>query len=176
MITETTTNPIKAKKLRGRTTASKQSDTYFRSPKPFVFWYNDYTSIPSVHIIPNFEINFESAGLRIYANETLKSNIFGKIDELSQLNDNWDGENSPAPSKETIELSKQFSNLLICKGIPVSFCYPLRNGGIQLETSDDSHNTEYEIHPDGRIHQLLYDAEYNLIATTTSPISEFEIA
>jgi|GEM_PF-3851804 len=121
----------------------------------------------------NEHINTISFEGTIIKNKEAHEIISRKLSALSELKDDWASENSLAPTETTIEFAKKLAEILINRNIKVDFCYPLRNGGIQLEVSEKD-NIEYEVHPNGQIHQLLYDDENNLIANTVSGLPYFE--
>ncbi|MBC6427557.1 MAG: hypothetical protein GDA51_14080 [Ekhidna sp.] len=105
----------------------------------------------------------------IYTYKIFKNSIYGKIKELKDLNDNWNGENSPAPSEQTIKLAKKAASCLINQGSIVNFSYPLKNGDIQLEGDNDA--IEYEVHLDGTVYKLSYDRMLSFFRSMILPVS-----
>lgn len=162
MIAET--EITKSKKLKKHSNFSRGT-AYFVYRTPFNKKYKIASSAPEAYVLPHFIAPSYSIANTIYAYETFKNSIYGKLEELRSLSDNWDGENSPSPSEQTIELAKRTASYLIDRGSIVNFSYPLRNGGVQLEGDDD--NVEYEVHPNGTVHELSYDQDYNLTSDNT---------
>lgn len=163
MIAKTTSISSNSKKIK-RNSNSQRGFSYLICKTPFNKKYKVGSAIQNLYVIPNFMAIAHPIATTIYAHEIFKSSIVGKIDELNSLKDNWDAENSPAPTNNTIDLAKEIASRLIEQGKIINFCYPLRNGGIQLEEGDDNSNCEFEVHPDGTIHELIYDQDYNLVS------------
>jgi hypothetical protein len=158
MIAETVSK--KSKRIRKNSTSNQ---VHVRYGSPFNMKYRVATEAPKSYVIPSVWVVSHPVAKTLYAYEAFKSSIYGKLDELKNLQNNWDGENSPAPNNNTIELAKRTAQYLIERGLIISFCYPLRNGGIQLEESD-GRNSEFEVYPDGSVHELVYDSEFNLVS------------
>lgn len=171
MIAERTTIVDTSKKYRNRNTTSVKSTpklvVYKSSPIQPSRRITIRAKLPQrseVFFIRHRNVENNKSALKLYFNEALKSNINGKLEELKSLQNNWDGENSPAPNDELIDFAKSVSSKLIDNGKIISFCYPLKNGGLQLESSDEGANFEIELNPDQSIFELIYDDVFNLIS------------
>lgn len=171
MIAERTTKSDSLKKYRNRNTTSVK-----KVPEFIVYKSSHlelYGQIPikvktplraKVYFFSQKKVENNKFALKLYFNETLKSSMNGKLEELKSMSDNWDGENSPALNTKLVDFAKLVSAKLIDEGKIISFCYPLKNGGIQLESSEDDANFEIEINPDQSVIELIYDNEFNLIS------------
>ncbi len=82
------------------------------------------------------------------------------LQSLKNLENNWDGNGSKAPMPETISIAHDVANHLIDQGYNITFCYPLPDGGIQLEGPDPT--IEFEVNTD-MIVKLVFNNEGDLL-------------
>jgi len=95
--------------------------------------------------------------------ERLKAPVNNKLDSFIHLKKNWDSYNADKVSQQTIDFSKKVVATLIENDVPIDFCVPLRNGGVQLEFHDGTNEFELEIHPNRSIIYIKYDLEGNIV-------------
>ena len=67
--------------------------------------------------------------------------------QLESLQENWDGYQSPAPSKDIIERAKKLLLAIDIDNITAPHIVPLADGGIQFEWRVNSRELEFSILP-----------------------------
>ena len=89
------------------------------------------------------------------------------VKSFRSLENNWDGYGANRPSEEAIENSIQLIRAIESSvGYKVDICYPLDNGGIQVDVSSSYFGYELEVFDDS-FELLKFDQNNSIIDTMT---------
>lgn len=80
------------------------------------------------------------------------NDALARIQELAELNDNWDSYGAISPTKQAILGAVQLINDLLDETSPAPDIFPVPNGNLQLEWSCFGFNLEIEVESLGRCH------------------------
>lgn len=102
--------------------------------------------------------------------KVMDSDSIEVVKSFRLLEDDWNGYGADRPSEQAIEHSIQLIRAIESYGVyKVDICYPLDNGGVQIDVSSSSFAYELEVLDDS-INLLKFAQDNSLIETITLPL------